>query len=199
MTPHRFHCHYCSGTGLAFIAYPEAISRMPLPWLWAFLFFSMLFILGISSQFGLAEVMCTALYDQFPTLRRHKAALAVSVCTVLFACGLVMTTRAGIYYFNIFNDYSASFSLMLLVILEILLVVYIYGLDSYLLDLRSMMGSPRGWLGRWFGPSGKYVGIVWRFIAPTQSVIIFVVTLTTQITKSEWVACVGEGRVVYKI
>uniref|UniRef100_A0A914I652 Uncharacterized protein n=1 Tax=Globodera rostochiensis TaxID=31243 RepID=A0A914I652_GLORO len=49
-----------SGTGLAFIAYPEAMSRMPMPWLWSFLFFVMLFILGISSQFGLAEVMCTA-------------------------------------------------------------------------------------------------------------------------------------------
>jgi solute carrier family 6 amino acid transporter-like protein 5/7/9/14 len=84
-----------SGTGLAFIAYPEAMSRMPLPWLWSTLFFSMLFILGISSQFGLAEVMITALYDQCPSLRKHKSYLAIGVCFALFCLGLIMTTRVS--------------------------------------------------------------------------------------------------------
>ncbi|CAK5091937.1 unnamed protein product [Meloidogyne enterolobii] len=69
------------------------MSRMPLPWLWSFLFFLMLFILGISSQFGLAEVMITAIYDQFPAVRPYRGWLAVGVCGSLFLVGLIMCTR----------------------------------------------------------------------------------------------------------
>ncbi|KAK6010367.1 hypothetical protein OSTOST_24607, partial [Ostertagia ostertagi] len=39
-----------SGLSLAFVAYPEAMAKMPWPTLWGLMFFSMLFFLGVSSQ-----------------------------------------------------------------------------------------------------------------------------------------------------
>lgn len=49
------------GTGLAFIVFTEAITKMPLSPLWSVLFFVMLFCLGLSSMFGNVEGMVVPL------------------------------------------------------------------------------------------------------------------------------------------
>ena len=57
------------GAGLAFVAYPEAVSRMPISQLWSILFFMMLISLGFGTQFSTTETVVTILTDQFPFLR----------------------------------------------------------------------------------------------------------------------------------
>lgn len=51
------------GTGLAFIVFTEAITRMPVSPLWSILFFVMLFCLGLSSMFGNMEGVLVPLQD----------------------------------------------------------------------------------------------------------------------------------------
>lgn len=51
------------GTGLAFIVFTEAITKMPVSPLWSILFFIMLFCLGLSSMFGNVEGVLVPLQD----------------------------------------------------------------------------------------------------------------------------------------
>lgn len=121
---------------------------------------------GISSQFGLAEVVCTALYDQFPSTQYHKRKIVASVCFVLFLCGIIMCTKAGIFYFEIFNSYSASFALCILILCELVLICYVYGIQNYVHDLGSMFGYPENRLGKIFGHTGLYFKFIWCVVAP---------------------------------
>ncbi|KAI6229062.1 Snf-9 [Aphelenchoides fujianensis] len=171
-----------SGTGLAFIAYPEALSRMPLTWLWSLLFFLMIWVLGVSTQFGYGEIIIGGLKEQFPALLERKELTTFCVCGFLYCCGLIMCTRSGIYFFNILNDYASSFSLEVVVFLEVVTVIYVYGAENWLADLRSMIGPARSKIGEIFGPTGHYVLFVWRVIAPLLAIVIFIFSLMTQIS-----------------
>ncbi|KAE9549322.1 hypothetical protein FO519_007473 [Halicephalobus sp. NKZ332] len=171
------------GLGLAFIAYPEAMNQISwAPWFWAFLFFSMLFLLGMSSQFGLAEVMCTALYDQIPAARGHRVKIVAVVCGFLFLGGLIMTTKAGIFYFTLFNHYSASFAVAILIFFEVVLIAHIYGIRNYIKDLRTMFGEPKSFFTKIIGPTSYYFIFIWSFAAPLALVALLGVLVYDQVT-----------------
>ena len=80
-------------TGLAFVAYPDLVTRLPVSTLWALLFFLMLFTLGLDSQFAIVENIITCILDEFPQLRAKKPWVVVGTCVILFLLGIPLTTQ----------------------------------------------------------------------------------------------------------
>ncbi|XP_064629997.1 sodium- and chloride-dependent glycine transporter 1-like isoform X2 [Lineus longissimus] len=139
-----------SGPGLAFIAYPEALAKLPFAPAWSVIFFIMLYTIGLDSQFTTFETVVSGLVDQFPNyLRGKKIHVLIGLGVVNVAIGLLFCTRAGVYYFQICDWYAGAFTVMTIGSLECIAVVYLYGGRRFLYDIQMMLGSRPcfGWIG----------------------------------------------------
>ncbi|XP_056144454.1 sodium-dependent neutral amino acid transporter B(0)AT2 [Lampris incognitus] len=127
------------GTGLAFIAFTEAMALFPASPFWSTLFFLMLLNLGLSTMFGTMQGILTPLMDNFSLLGRHRTLLTVSSCLLGFLIGLIFTQRSGNYFVAMFDDYSATLPLIIVVVFETLSVAWVYGADRFLDDVEVML------------------------------------------------------------
>uniref|UniRef100_A0A3B4AKP9 Transporter n=1 Tax=Periophthalmus magnuspinnatus TaxID=409849 RepID=A0A3B4AKP9_9GOBI len=127
------------GTGLAFIAFTEVMALFPGSPFWSTLFFLMLLNLGLSTMFGTMQGILTPLMDNFSLLGRHRTLLTVSSCVLGFIIGLLFTQRSGNYFVTMFDDYSATLPLIIVVIFETISVSWVYGTDRFMDDIEVML------------------------------------------------------------
>lgn len=158
-----------SGPGLAFLAYPEVVAQLPISPLWAILFFLMLLILGIDSQFCTVEAFVTGIVDEFASiLRPHRKKFTAAVVFLQFILGIPLVTQGGMYLFQIMDFYSASgVTLLLVVFFEIIGLAYIYGYKNIYSHIEEMIG---------FKPS-RYFYLCWVFGAPVVLVGTFLFSI----------------------
>ena len=86
------------GPGLVFIAYPEALSKLPFPSAWAIAFFLMMLSLGFGSELSLVESVLTAFQDDWHDVINTKTKAViyrVFACFVFFCIGLTMVTKVS--------------------------------------------------------------------------------------------------------
>ncbi|XP_029490739.2 sodium-dependent neutral amino acid transporter B(0)AT2-like [Oncorhynchus nerka] len=147
------------GTGLAFIAFTEAMTHFPASPFWSVMFFLMLVNLGMGSMFGTIEGIITPLVDTFKV---RKEFLTVGVSLLAFFIGLLFVQRSGNYWVAMFDDYSATLPLLIVVILENVAVAWVYGTDKFFEDLKDMLG---------FTPFQFYY-YMWKYVTPLLLILL---------------------------
>ncbi|KAI0226901.1 Sodium- and chloride-dependent taurine transporter [Lamellibrachia satsuma] len=158
-----------SGPGLAFIAYPKAVSQLPAAPIWSILFFFMLILLGLDSQFVGVEGFVTACVDAFPILQSTKNRHIFLVCTCIanFCVGLTMVTNGGMYVFQLMDYYSGSRIVMLIACCECMAIAWTYGLNRFYDNVEMMLG---------YRPN-PYMWICWLVISPCFCMVIFLMSI----------------------
>lgn len=159
------------GYGLAFVVYPEALSNLPPSQLWSVLFFFMLFTLGLDSEFGLMETVLTCIQDEFPKTRKYKSAICIGMAVACFFMALPCTCPGGDYVVTIMDHYGADFSVLCLSCIEVISVMWVYGVFNFLKDIEYMLGSkPHGW---------PYWVFCWGLSSPLLIGLLFIYRMVT--------------------
>uniref|UniRef100_A0A8C6VW69 Transporter n=1 Tax=Nothobranchius furzeri TaxID=105023 RepID=A0A8C6VW69_NOTFU len=163
------------GTGLAFIVFTEAITKMPGSPIWSVLFFIMLLCLGLSTLFGNIEGVVVPLKDLhvFPKKWPHEALTGLT-CIVSFIICLLFAQQSGLYWVTFFDNFAGSVPLLTIGLFEMIAVVYIYGIDRFNKDIEFMVGRK----------PCIFWQITWRLISPLIVLFILVFYLVTQVQQT---------------
>ncbi|KAH8317647.1 hypothetical protein KR074_003228 [Drosophila pseudoananassae] len=174
------------GAGLAFIAYPEALAMMPIPQLWALMFFFMLFLLGVSTVFVILESFVSSVLDEWMWARSYKWQLTLCTCIMFLGLSSIMCTnvstpagtltlhslvylyfKAGMFILQLFDWYSSSIAVIFICMVEIIMVSWIYGTKNFMMDVEFMLKKR---------PS-LYWHILWQWVTPVMIIFILIMSI----------------------
>uniref|UniRef100_A0A672H4N5 Transporter n=1 Tax=Salarias fasciatus TaxID=181472 RepID=A0A672H4N5_SALFA len=162
------------GTGLAFIVFTEAITKMPGSPVWSVLFFVMLLCLGLSTLFGNIEGVVVPLKDlNLLPKKWPQEALTGVTCFIAFIISLLFAQNSGLYWVTLFDNFAGSVPLLTIGLFEMISVVYIYGIDRFNKDIQFMIGRK----------PNIFWQVSWRLTAPLSIMVILVFYLVTQAQK----------------
>ncbi|XP_037946222.1 sodium-dependent nutrient amino acid transporter 1-like isoform X2 [Teleopsis dalmanni] len=164
------------GTGLAFISYPDAISKFKnVPQIFAVLFFLMLFILGIGSIIAMTSCTVTSIRDHFPKIKQWQCALGIAI--ISFIIGLAYVTPGGQFILTLVDYFGASMVALVLGIIELYVLGWVYGVDRLCKDAEFMMNRK----------IGLYWRICWAVVTPLimTMILIYFYATYTQLTYND--------------
>jgi NSS family neurotransmitter:Na+ symporter len=171
--------------GLAFVAYPQAVSLMPGGNLFGAIFFLCLVVAGLSSSISIIEAFVSAVVDKFGVRRKPLVTL---ISMLGFLGSLLFTTRAGLYWLDIVDHFTTHYGLIVVGILECIVVGWLFRLPVLREHLNRISSIQ---LGVWWD-------FLIKFFVPLMLAAILTGDLYTEVTSAygdySWTALILIGR-----
>ncbi|KAK4874050.1 hypothetical protein RN001_013410 [Aquatica leii] len=156
------------GTRLAFVSYPDAIAKFnAVPWLFSIMFFLMLYVLGVGSLFAGQTLLYTFIKDWLPSLKRWQVSLTVALSG--FLIGLPYVTPGGQFVLTLVDYFGVTFLFFILTTLEVVVVVWWYGLENFCTDIEYMINRK----------IGIYWKLCWGVFTPCVLLMVLIYFLST--------------------
>ena len=183
------------GPGLVFESLPEAFGLMPAPKFFAFLFFFMLLLLGISSAIGMFESIVATVRNQLTDMA-HKSPISrmlvsrhfilpIVMSMVIGLPGLIFCRRSAEAWIDLVDGTVSFFLLSLIGVGEFVAVSWIFGNDNFSTVIEHRCG---------FKPD-RYVRFVWKFWGPCLLMGLFLFGIAgavkSPVTRVPWALAFG--------
>ncbi len=110
--------------GLAFVAFPKAISLLPaFKRLFGIFFFSSLVIAGLSSSISIIEAFTAGIVDKFHYRRKQVVSI---LCISGFLGSIIFVTQGGLNWLDIVDHFITQYGLVMAAVLECVIAGWIY-------------------------------------------------------------------------
>lgn len=171
--------------GLAFVAYPKAISMMPGGNIFGAIFFLCLTVAGLSSAISIIEAFVSAVVDKFDL---HRKFLVTLVSVLGFLGAIVFTTQAGLLWLDIVDHFLTHYGLVVVGIFECIIVGWMFKLPVLRKHINKISSVK---LGKWWD-------ILIKFFIPLMLSIVLVGDLVSEMKKPyggySWTSLILIGR-----
>ena len=100
------------------------------------------------------------------------------MCSFFFLFGICLCYPGGILLVNLLDDWSASWNVMIICLIEVVIVSWFYGIDKFYNNLLEMGLQPSK-------AAKNYFTVCLRFLTPITLVIVLIVRIIDGLTKTE--------------
>ena len=193
-----------AGFGLAFIAYPTAISALPvMSALFGVIFFLMLLSLGIDSAFSMVEAVISGFIDKW---KISKARAAAVFCVVGFILGIFLISEGGFHWLDIFDHWAGHYGLAAVGLMECIVVGWFVDIRKFLDEVNEVSEIKLGvwwiWMIKYVTPAILGTSIVldlvkevstrygdyplWSLVTGGWFQVIFLIAASMALAKMKW-------------
>lgn len=155
-----------SGIATAFIIYPQAIVNLTnIGWvnaIFGIVFYLMLVTLAIDSAFSIVEGVSASIADKFKLSPKKTTKV---ICCIAAVISLIYTTRSGLAWLDIVDNWTNQINLIIIGIMECIVVGWVFDIEKVLKQVNRNTY-------RFKMPAWWFVTSI-RFIAPLLLFVLF--------------------------